>query len=124
MSANKISQNPLDRRKFMQFLSLIGTASLTRSKKVFSSPQSLAKSQVVVVEDDSATSGNSIDENVGILWPELGSRAFINSSSGKTSAYGEWRVIQDGRYRYAIGQSSGDWVKFVLSEYLACRVVW
>jgi len=67
---------------------------------------------------------NSFDENVGILYPELGSRAFINLLSGKPTAYGGWHVVQNGRYRYAIGQSSGDWVKFVISEYLACRVVW
>jgi len=56
--------------------------------------------------------------------PELGSRAFINLLSGKPAAYGGWHVVQNGRYRYAIGQSSGDWIKFVLSEYLACKVVW
>jgi len=67
---------------------------------------------------------NSLNENVGILYPEIGSRAFINLLSGKPTAYGGWHVVQNGRYRYAIGQSSGDWVKFVLSEYLACRVIW
>ena len=67
---------------------------------------------------------NSLDEDEGILYPEIGSRAFVNLLSKKPTAYGEWHVVQDGRYRYAVGQSSGDWVKFVLSEYLACRVVW
>lgn len=67
---------------------------------------------------------NSTDERGRLLYPEIGSRAFIDLMSGKTTPYGGWHVVQEGRYRYAIGQSSGDWVKFVLSEYLACRVVW
>lgn len=67
---------------------------------------------------------NSLQEHAGFLYPEIGSRAFINLLTGKPTAYGEWHTLQEGRYRYAIGQSAGDWVKFVLSEYLACRVVW
>lgn len=67
---------------------------------------------------------NSLDEEAGILYPEIGSRAFVNLLSGKPTAFSEWHVVQEGRYRYSVGQSSGDWVKSVLSEYLACRVVW
>ncbi len=77
-----------------------------------------------LMTEEEFDSYNSIDENAAILYPELGSRAFENQFTSKASAYGEWHVIQNGRYRYVIGQSSGDWVKFVLSEYLACRVVW
>lgn len=67
---------------------------------------------------------NSFDKNAGCLYPEIGSRAFVNLLTGKPTAYGGWHAVQDGRYRYAIGQSEGDWVKFVLSDYLACQVVW
>lgn len=67
---------------------------------------------------------NSLDEYEGFLYPEIESRAFVGLLSGKSTAYGEWDVVQEGRYRYAIGQSPGNWVKFVLSEYLACHVVW
>jgi hypothetical protein len=67
---------------------------------------------------------NSLEEYKGLLYPEIGSRAFVNLLSSKPTAYGNWGVVQEGRYRYAIGQSSGDWVKFVIGEYLACRVVW
>jgi hypothetical protein len=79
---------------------------------------------ILSMTDDELEKFNSIDEYKGMLYPEIGSRAFINLLKGKPTAYSGWHVIQDGRYRYAIGQSSGDWVKFVLSEYLACRVVW
>ena len=87
-------------------------------------PQLVDMRPIPNMTEDEQYSFNSLDKTEGILYPELGSRAFINLLSGKPTAYGGWHVVQDGRYRYAIGQSSGDWVKFVLSEYLACRVVW
>ena len=71
------------------------------------------------------TNFNTPIENEGLLYPEVGSRAFIQTFKNKTTAYSGWRVVQNNRYRYTIGQSAhGDWVKFVISEYLACRVIW
>jgi hypothetical protein len=67
---------------------------------------------------------NNLDYDSPALYPEIGSRAFISIVCGKPTAYNNWNIVQDGRYRYAVGQSSGDWVKLVLSEYLACLVVW
>ncbi|MGJ7488767.1 hypothetical protein [Variovorax sp. ZT4R33] len=58
------------------------------------------------------------------LWPELGSRAFMRMlPHGNTIADG-WLDVQDGRYRYLVGQTQGNFVHIVLSEYLACRVAW
>ena len=58
------------------------------------------------------------------VWPELGSRAFMRMlSSGDKIADG-WLDVQDKRYRYLVGQTQGNFVHIVLSEYLACRVVW
>ena len=58
------------------------------------------------------------------VWPELGSRAFMRAlPSGEQIADG-WIDVQEGRYRYLVGQSSGNFVHIVLSEYLACRIVW
>lgn len=67
---------------------------------------------------------NNLDTDEPGLYPEIGSRAFISIIEGGQTAYENWHIVQDGRYRYAVGQSSGDWVKLVLSEYLACRIVW
>lgn len=67
---------------------------------------------------------NTLDEYKGLLYPEIGSRAYVNLLTSKPTAYGNWSVVQVGKYRYVIGQSSSDWVKFVIGEYLACRVVW
>jgi hypothetical protein len=58
------------------------------------------------------------------LWPELGSCAFMRAlPSGDRVADG-WLDVQDGRYRYLVGQENGNYVHIVLSEYLGCRAVW
>ena len=59
-----------------------------------------------------------------LLYPEIGSRSFIKLGKDKSRSYGEWNVVQGGLYEYMIGQSGGDWVKFVIGDYLACEVVW
>ena len=60
-------------------------------------------------------------------WPEIGSRAFINLIVGmdKTwDAESGWHLLQPGRYRYMVAQPGEIVVRIVLSEYLACEVVW
>lgn len=57
-------------------------------------------------------------------WPELGSRAFL-----RACAFGEllgdgWQYVQEGRYRYLVGQREGNYAHIVIGEYLGCRVVW
>ena len=80
MSAKKFSLNPLDRRKFIQFLSVIGATSLTRPKKVFSSFSNLSNSRVIIVEDDSATSGNSINESAVQVMMDAGIKNLTEQS--------------------------------------------
>jgi len=59
------------------------------------------------------------------FWPEVGSRAMQRLIGiGETSATG-WITAQEGRYRYlAASTDQGIVVRAVLSEYLACEVVW
>lgn len=57
-------------------------------------------------------------------WPEIGSRAFFRASSMNVPhnpGPDGWNTIQPGRYRYRVSDSM---VQFVLSEYLACTVLW
>jgi len=58
--------------------------------------------------------------------PEIGTRAFIRMrKQWPTGRWDDWIEVQQGRYRYRVGQSTGgNWVEMVLSEYLACRVLW
>lgn len=59
-----------------------------------------------------------------VVWPELGSRAFLRVlPSGDQIADG-WLDVQEGRYRYLVGQGHGNYVHIAISECLACRVAW
>lgn len=58
------------------------------------------------------------------IWPELGSRAFMRMFPSGDKVADGWLDIQEGRYRYLVGQTQGNFVHIVLSEYLACRVAW
>ncbi|MEJ2705957.1 MAG: hypothetical protein P8Z79_26245 [Sedimentisphaerales bacterium] len=61
------------------------------------------------------------------FWPEIGSRAFLRalgkSPDGLSFSKG-WVVVQPHRYRYAVLETGGVLVRMVLSEYLACEVIW
>lgn len=60
-----------------------------------------------------------------VPWPEVGSRAFHRAIKARPSADDDlWQVVQQGRYRYFVDQADGVVVHFLVSEYLACRVVW
>lgn len=64
---------------------------------------------------------------VGSLLPEIGSRAFHNVLVIGNQVFtqeGTWQVIQKGRYRYSVSHSDGIQVRMVLSDYLACDVIW
>lgn len=63
------------------------------------------------------------------LWPEVGSRAFERMAlafamGGPAGLTNGWQVVQPGRYRYLVSYSEGVDVRMVLSEYLACQVIW
>ena len=58
-------------------------------------------------------------------WPELGSRAFLRAAScSPAGTQAGWIELQAGRYRYLVTELNGLVVRAVLSEYLACEVVW
>lgn len=58
-------------------------------------------------------------------WPELGSRAFLRAVGCSLAPSKEgWITVQAARYRYLVAQLNGLVVRAVLSEYLACEVVW
>lgn len=80
---------------------------------------------LIVMSDEERFEFESPTNNCLAPWPEIGSRAFIRASKNlPTSHSTEWSVVQPGRYRYLVGQSDGDFVHLVLSEYLACHVGW
>lgn len=61
------------------------------------------------------------------LFPEIGSRAFLRTvvvSKNVFTYENGWLTVQEGRYRYSISWSDRIAVRMVLSEYLACEVIW
>jgi hypothetical protein len=57
------------------------------------------------------------------VWPEVESRAMQRLAASVTPNL-EWIVVQPGRYRYLVHVDGAVTVRIVLSEYLACEVVW
>jgi hypothetical protein len=51
----------------------------------------------------------------GSGWPEVGSRMMSRMLTGQDMADG-WIVVQEGVYRYAVGQNGGMLVRSVLFE--------
>ena len=47
-------------------------------------------------------------------WPEIGSRAFINSSKQTLGGYENWLVVQPGRYHYLVSQIAGITVRMII----------
>ena len=66
-------------------------------------------------------------ESAWSAWPEIGTRAFsrlAGKAPDKFEIDGSWVIIQPGRYRYAVTESGANSVRIVMSEYLACWVIW
>lgn len=59
----------------------------------------------------------------GGVWPEVGSRMMTRVLTGQ-DLDGDWVVVQDGVYRYAVAQQGLMLVRSVLFEYLATEVYW
>jgi len=57
------------------------------------------------------------------LWPEAGSRAMQRLAVVWPAVPG-WILVQPGRYRYLASVGDGVVIRMVISEYLACEVVW
>jgi len=57
--------------------------------------------------------------------PEIGSRATRHIHFDEFgSPYIPWTIVQSGRYRYIATVNDSILVRFVISEYLACEVIW
>lgn len=60
-------------------------------------------------------------------FPELGTRASLRALGKSPDPFelrGNWISVQRERYRYAVVETGGILVRMVLSEYLACEVLW
>lgn len=82
-----------------------------------SAPSSVAIAPLCLLDDEA----REVFEGQGFdMWPEVGSRAMQRLIEGGQ----EWITVQPGRYRYLATANSEVRVRLVLSEYLACEVIW
>lgn len=58
------------------------------------------------------------------VWLELGSRAFLRALPSGGQIPDGWLDVQEGRYRYLVGQGHWNYAHIVIGEYLACRATW
>jgi hypothetical protein len=89
-------------------------------------PEEISFRPFVVMSDEQRTIFELGSKSSAPLWPEIGSRAFISVAQSDAVAYEkDWLTVQKSRYRYFVDHTVGGLViQMVLSEYLACRVVW
>lgn len=90
-------------------------------------PIAVAFAPLPVLSDQDRSSFERIAGDKIDLWPEIGSRAFLRAfgkSPDRLPVSEGWIVVQPDRYRYAVAETGGVLVRIVLSEYLACEVVW
>lgn len=73
---------------------------------------------LVLLDDETRNAFESVD--APIVWPEVGSRAMQRMAAGE---YG-WLEVQPGRYRFLATVGGSTRIRMVLSEYLACAVLW
>jgi len=60
-------------------------------------------------------------------WPEVGTRAMqrmVHVTPDGSFAANDWIEVQEGQYRYTAIAEGAVLVRMVISEYLACEVIW
>jgi len=90
-------------------------------------PTAVGVTPLPVLSDEERSSFELVAACGTDLWPEIGSRAFLRAfgkSPDRHPVSDGWVVVQPDRYRYAVAETGGVLVRIVLSEYMACEVVW
>ena len=99
-----------------------GHASYEASAPWLGEPSSVQISPFGVLDNDERDEFERCEG--GPLWPEVGSRAMIRAVESESGLFGQWVVVQPGRYRYRLTTSDGLAISMVIGEYLAATVVW
>ncbi|MFH1717063.1 MAG: hypothetical protein ABIF19_06910 [Planctomycetota bacterium] len=88
-------------------------------------PKEISFAPLAVISDEERAAFELPSSSSVKLWPEVASRALKRAVNNSLSEgqYG-WFTLQPNRYRYLVDQTKGLDIRMVLSEYLACRVVW
>lgn len=89
-------------------------------------PDQVKVAPIILMSDEAIDEFERLNSGGVSGWPEVGSRAFLRTcgkSSDRMGRSDDWVVVQPGCYRYAVSEEPFR-VRIVLSEYLACQVVW
>lgn len=117
-SGTAVMQVPLRRTRHILKLLAMGHLKFELAERVVYGSVQLAFSPLHLM---SAEQRNEFEQGATggfATYPEIGSRAFIRMFE---DAEWPWTIVQPGRYRYRVDHDAGPEVRFVLSEYLACR---
>lgn len=76
-----------------------------------------------MTEDDRLDFESEPSSRTLSVWAEVGSRAMQRQAESWPEGT-EWLTVQRGRYRYLASADGRVIIRMVLSEYLACEVVW
>ncbi len=101
--------------------------SCTELHTIRQDPIRLRFSPISILKDPSTFSTATRHRNRPTLWPEVGTKALERAVSGRADHFNvvnEWVIVQAGRYRYLVTKTDNLHVLMMLSEYLACEVVW
>ncbi len=100
-----------------------GHAAYERSEPRFEEPASVAMVPLCILTAEQRRAFETPPEE--LVWPEIGSRAFIRAVIGNDQVFldSRWQIVQPGRYRYVVSEGPTT-VRMVMSEYLACEVAW
>jgi len=102
-----------------------GHAAYEYSEPQLEKPESISLAPIPLLSEEQLRAFEAAP--IGTLFPEIGSRAFhkVLVVGGEVfTQEGDWQTVQARRYRYSISHSSGIRVRMVLSDYLACEVLW
>jgi len=91
------------------------------SEPMLHSPQHVACTPLASLSEEGRRDFE--DMGFGSALAEVGSRLMMRQLTGQDLS-GNWIIVQDGVYRYAIAQSDVTVVRTVLFEYLATEVRW
>lgn len=83
-------------------------------------PSSVVISPLHLLDNDVREAFENTFGHAFAIWPEVGSRAMQRLVQNEHG----WIEVQLGRYRYLATTASVVRVRLVLSEYLACEVIW
>jgi hypothetical protein len=102
-----------------------GHAAFELSEPQYGPPRHIYCAPLTSLSEETRDSFEGSPSPLMAAWPEVGSRAMMRCLVAEGCMYrSDWIDVQSGRYRYFSLAEGAAIIRIVLSEYLACEVVW